>query len=200
MLAKTVLFYTAIFSAALSAPVHAADVPPTTLYVRCGKLMSSADEPLRGPLTMIVKGKTIAAIAESLPMPEGAREFDLSPYTCVPGFIGSHVHLWTGPYTPETTPSYGLQVLRAQKALEYRERRCLFCRRAGRPHGTQQRPRHAKPTLAAGLRILIDRYGRVRSVVCLSLGSDDFRLLRSARKSRNQIPYEGLSAPPNAHV
>lgn len=118
MLAKTVLS-TAILSAALSAPVHAADVPPTTLYVRCGKLMSSADEPLRGPLTMIVNGRTITAIAESLPMPEGARELDLSPYTCVPGFIDSHVHLWTGPYTPGSTPSYGLQALRAQKALEY---------------------------------------------------------------------------------
>ena len=108
----------AILLATLSSPVRAADVPPATLYVRCGKLMSSADEPLRGPLTMIVKGGTIAAIAESLPVPEGARELDLSRYTVVPGFIDSHIHLWTGPFVPGTTPSFGLQALRAQKALE----------------------------------------------------------------------------------
>ena len=118
MLAKLAL-RTLILSAALSASVRAADVPPDTLYVRCGKLMSSADAPLRGPLTMIVKGKTIAAIAESLPMPEGAHELDLSRYTVVPGFIDSHIHLWTGPYTPGTTPSFGLQALRAQKTLEH---------------------------------------------------------------------------------
>jgi imidazolonepropionase-like amidohydrolase len=118
MLAKIAL-RTLILSAALSASVRAADVPPDTLYVRCGKLMSSADAPLRGPLTMIVKGKTIAAIAESLPMPEGAHELDLSRYTVVPGFIDSHIHLWTGPYTPGTTPSFALQALRAQKALEH---------------------------------------------------------------------------------
>jgi imidazolonepropionase-like amidohydrolase len=118
MTAKVVL-RALILSIALSASARAADVPPATLYVRCGKLMSSADEPLRGPLTMIVKGRTIAAIGKSLPMPEGAQQLDLSRYTVVPGFIDSHTHLWTGPYTPGTTPSYGLQALRAQKALEH---------------------------------------------------------------------------------
>jgi hypothetical protein len=54
--------------------VRAADIPPTTIYVRCGKLMSSADEPFRGPLTMIVKDGTIAAIAESLQVPDGPHE------------------------------------------------------------------------------------------------------------------------------
>src|SRR6266700_683171 len=106
-------------SAVLGASALAANTASTTLYVRCGKLMSSASEPLKGPITMVVKDGKVAAIGESLQIPVGEKELDLSRYTVVPGFIDSHVHLWTGPYTPGTTPSYGLQALRAQKAMGY---------------------------------------------------------------------------------
>ena len=91
----------------------------TTLYVKCGKLMTSAAEPLSGPMTMIVTGGRITAIGKSLAVPAGAQELDYSNYTVVPGFIDSHIHLWTGPQTPGTSPSYGLQTLRAQKAVAY---------------------------------------------------------------------------------
>ncbi len=106
-------------SAVLGASALAANTASTTLYVRCGKLMSSASEPLKGPITMVMKDGKVAAIGESLQIPVGGKELDLSRYTVVPGFIDSHVHLWTGPYTPGTTPSYGLQALRAQKAMGY---------------------------------------------------------------------------------
>jgi len=92
---------------------------PATLYVRCGKLMTSASEPLTGPMTMIVVGGKITAIGKSLPVPAGAQELDYSQYTVVPGFIDSHIHLWTGGQTPGSSPSYGLQTLRAQKAVGY---------------------------------------------------------------------------------
>jgi len=51
-------------------------------------------------------------------VPAGAKELDLSQYTVVPGFIDSHIHLWTGS-RGDSSPSYGLQTLRAQKAVDY---------------------------------------------------------------------------------
>jgi imidazolonepropionase-like amidohydrolase len=111
------LFALAITTLAISS--RAAEPAPKTLYVRCGKLMATASDPLKGPTAIIVTDGKITAIGESLPVPAGAQELDFSRYTVVPGFIDSHIHLWTGPRTPGTSPSYGLQTLRAQKAVEY---------------------------------------------------------------------------------
>ena len=105
---------TVSFAAEASAPA----VTPT-LYVKCGKLMTSASEPLQGPMTMIVSGGRITALGKSLAMSAGAQELDYSNYTVVPGFIDSHIHLWVGSQVPGTSASYGLQTLRAQKAMAY---------------------------------------------------------------------------------
>jgi imidazolonepropionase-like amidohydrolase len=98
---------------------RAADLAPKTLYVRCGKLMTSTSEPLRGPTSIIMIDGKITAIGQSLAVPAGAQELDLSQYTVVPGFIDSHIHLWTGGQGSGSSPSYGLQTLRAQKAVAY---------------------------------------------------------------------------------
>jgi imidazolonepropionase-like amidohydrolase len=102
-----------ILSVALTASALAADPPSTTLYVRCGKFLSRAGDRLQGAMTMIVRDGKIVAVGASLPIPVGAQQLDLSRYTVVAGFIDSHIHLWTGPFTPGTSPSYGLQALRA---------------------------------------------------------------------------------------
>jgi imidazolonepropionase-like amidohydrolase len=107
------------FAASLASFAFAEDKVSSIIYVRCGRLMTSADQPLQGPIAMILKDGKVIGIGVSLPMPAGAQLLDLSRYTVVPGFIDSHIHLWTGSYTPGTTPSAGLQVLRAQKAMEY---------------------------------------------------------------------------------
>jgi imidazolonepropionase-like amidohydrolase len=104
--------------ASLSLTARAADAAPKTLYVRCGKLMTSASDPLKGPTSIVVTDGKIIAIGQSLPVPAGAKELDLSQYTVVPGFIDSHIHLWTGS-RGDSSPSYGLQTLRAQKAVDY---------------------------------------------------------------------------------
>jgi len=98
---------------------RAAEPAAKTLYVRCGKLMTTATDPLKGPTSIVVVNGRITAIGQSLPVPAGAEELDLSNYTVVPGFIDSHIHLWTGPRVPGTSASYGLQTLRAQKAVAY---------------------------------------------------------------------------------
>src|SRR5260370_16948668 len=81
--------------------------------------MRRGADSLRGPTTIVVTDGKISAIGQSLPVPAGAEQIDLSHYTVVPGFIDSHIHLWTGPRVPGNSSSYGLQTLRAQKAVEY---------------------------------------------------------------------------------
>jgi imidazolonepropionase-like amidohydrolase len=95
----------------------AARAADTVLYVRCGHLMTSADAPLKGATTIIVTNGRITAVGDNLPVPDGAQQLDYSAYTVVPGFIDSHIHLWTG--AQGGSPSYGLQTLRAQKAVAY---------------------------------------------------------------------------------
>jgi imidazolonepropionase-like amidohydrolase len=110
----------AILAITLAATVARAAQPapaPTILYVRCGHLMTSADTPLKGPTTLIVTDGHISSIGDNLPIPAGAQQLDYSAYTVVPGFIDSHIHLWIGPQG--SSPSYGLQTLRAQKAVAY---------------------------------------------------------------------------------
>jgi imidazolonepropionase-like amidohydrolase len=102
-------------SAGLS--LTAARAADTVLYIRCGHLMTSADAPLKGTTTIIVTNGRITAVGDNLPVPAGAQQLDYSAYTVVPGFIDSHIHLWTG--AQGGSPSYGLQTLRAQKAVAY---------------------------------------------------------------------------------
>ncbi|MGI4828149.1 MAG: amidohydrolase family protein [Janthinobacterium lividum] len=97
----------------------AAPDTPHVMLVHCGKLMSSAADPIAGPTDMVVTDGKITAIGQHLMTPAGAAVLDLSSYTVVPGFIDSHIHLWTGARTPGSSPSYGLQTLRAQKAMKY---------------------------------------------------------------------------------
>ena len=121
-------FFSAAFAvAALAAafaqapPAAFAQAPPVAspvLFVRCGHLLAVASEPERGATDLVVTDGKITAMGANLPVPAGARELDLSRYTVVPGFVDSHIHLWTGSQTG-TPPSYGLQTLRAQKAMEY---------------------------------------------------------------------------------
>ena len=104
-----------VFAAAsLAQPAPASSV----LYIRAGHLMTTAASPLKGPTTLIVTNGHISAIGDNLPVPPGAQQLDYSAYTVVPGFIDSHIHLWTGGQG-NGNPSYGLQTLRAQKAVAY---------------------------------------------------------------------------------
>lgn len=108
-----------VFAVSLTPSALAAETPSSTLYVRCGRLMISADEALKGPTTMVVKNGKIAAVGVALPMPVGSQELDLSRYTVVPGFIDAHIHLWIGEQVDGKAISYGLEALRASKAMEY---------------------------------------------------------------------------------
>ncbi|HVB08045.1 MAG TPA: amidohydrolase family protein [Candidatus Acidoferrales bacterium] len=89
----------------------------TTTFVRCGKLIADAGQPaIDGGNVIITNGK-ITAVGRGLTAPAGAHRQDLSKYTCIPGLIDAHIHIWTGPRGKY--PSLPLATLRASKAMAY---------------------------------------------------------------------------------
>ena len=89
----------------------------TTTFVRCGKLIAAADQPaIDGGDVIITSGK-ITAVGHGLTAPAGAQQEDLSKYTCIPGLIDAHIHIWTGPRGKY--PSLPLATIRATKAMAY---------------------------------------------------------------------------------
>jgi imidazolonepropionase-like amidohydrolase len=86
-------------------------------FVRCGKLIADADQPaMDGGEVLIVDGK-VSAVGHNLTVPAGANREDLSKYTCIPGLVDAHIHIWTGPRGQY--PSLPLSAIRATKAMAY---------------------------------------------------------------------------------
>jgi imidazolonepropionase-like amidohydrolase len=86
-------------------------------FVRCGTLIADAAQPaIEHGDVMITDGK-VTAVGAGLKSPAGAEEKDLSKYTCMPGLIDAHIHLWSGPRGQY--PSLPLATLRAAKGMEY---------------------------------------------------------------------------------
>ena len=100
------------------------DVMPTnataksnTTFVRCGKLIADAGQPaIDGGEVIITAGK-IMAVGRNLAAPAGAQQQDFSKYTCMPGLVDAHIHIWTGPRGKY--PSLPLATIRATKAMAY---------------------------------------------------------------------------------
>jgi len=104
--------------ASLAQDAAPAQTPQTgAVFIRCGKLITDADKPpVDGGNVLIVNGK-VAVIGPGLRAPKDAAQQDLSKFTCFPGLIDAHIHLWSGPRGQY--PSIPLASIRATKAVEY---------------------------------------------------------------------------------
>ncbi len=67
------------------------------VVVQAGALFDGTGEALRPDVTIVIRGGTIEAVGEGLPVPAGARVVDLSEWTVLPGFFDMHTHLTSDP-------------------------------------------------------------------------------------------------------
>ena len=82
------------FSLLASLPVLAQTPPDTgTTVVRAGRLFDSETGSFLSGREILIKNGRIAAVAERVERPAGARVIDLSHYTVLPGLIDAHTHL-----------------------------------------------------------------------------------------------------------
>ena len=84
-----------ILISALLAPFQAtaADAPPATTVLRCGRLIDGRRAaPIDGAV-VIVEGERIKEVGSGLSAPAGAKLVDLGRATCLPGLIDNHTHV-----------------------------------------------------------------------------------------------------------
>ena len=90
---------------------------PKITFVRCGTLIVDATEPAIANGDVIITDGKVTAVGAGLKAPAGSEEKDLSKYTCMPGLVDAHIHLWSGPRGQY--PSLPLATLRAATGMEY---------------------------------------------------------------------------------
>jgi Tol biopolymer transport system component len=98
------------------------DIPRGTVVLRGGRIVTmKGDEVIEGGVVVVTDNKIVAVgLPDSVEIPEGAREIDVSGKTLLPGFVDTHYHsMWLIPEIhPEevwqylTTLSYGVTTTR----------------------------------------------------------------------------------------
>jgi imidazolonepropionase-like amidohydrolase len=87
------------------------------LYIKAGRLIVDAGEPVISPAAVIVTDGIVTAAGAGLAVPPGARQIDLGAYTVLPSILDAHCHLWTGGLLQ--TPSTGYAALKAAQSVGY---------------------------------------------------------------------------------
>ena len=77
----------------LASPALAAPVSPEPAALQCGRLFDSRSGRMLGAHTVIVRDGKVADVRPGRVDVAGARAFDLSGHTCMPGWTDLHVHL-----------------------------------------------------------------------------------------------------------
>jgi imidazolonepropionase-like amidohydrolase len=71
--------------------------PETWTAFRCGRLLDPASGQVTAGAVVLVRGERVEKVGAGVVVPAGAREVDLSSYTCLPGLIDSHTHVLLQP-------------------------------------------------------------------------------------------------------
>ncbi|MDQ3584259.1 MAG: amidohydrolase family protein [Acidobacteriota bacterium] len=83
----------ALVSLALFSVIYGQTTAPSVTLIRAGRLFDSERGIFLPARDILVKGNTIEAVGENLPLPKGARVVDLTRYAVMPGLIDAHTHL-----------------------------------------------------------------------------------------------------------
>jgi imidazolonepropionase-like amidohydrolase len=75
----------------VAARALAAQTPP--LVIRAGHLIDTSAGRMTGSQTILIRDGVIAEVGAQVEVPPGAKLFDLSSYTVLPGLIDAHTHL-----------------------------------------------------------------------------------------------------------
>ncbi|HEV7515673.1 MAG TPA: amidohydrolase family protein [Thermoanaerobaculia bacterium] len=78
-------------------PLPALAAGDTLTAIRCGRLLDPASGKAVERAVVLVRGERIEKVGAGLAVPAGAREVDLSRYTCLPGLIDAHTHVLLQP-------------------------------------------------------------------------------------------------------
>ena len=120
------------FAAALTVATAASGADaPTSVAVRCGRLIDGRRAAPLGPSVVLIEGGRIQAVGPGLTVPPGAEVIDLGSATCLPGLIDNHTHILL--QGDITAADYDEQLLK--ESIPFRAIRATMAARTALTHG-----------------------------------------------------------------
>ena len=113
------------------ATVAAGADAPTSVAIRCGRLIDGRRPAPLGPSVVLIEGGRIQATGPGLTVPPGVEVIDLGSATCLPGLIDNHTHILL--QGDITAADYDEQLLK--ESIPFRAIRATMAARTSLNHG-----------------------------------------------------------------
>ena len=104
---------------------------PTSVAIRCGRLIDGRQPAPLGPSVVLIEGGRIQAVGPGLAVPPGSEVIDLGSATCLPGLIDNHTHILL--QGDITAADYDEQLLK--ESIPFRAIRATMAARTSLNHG-----------------------------------------------------------------
>ena len=104
---------------------------PTSVAIRCGRLIDGRQPAPLGPSVVLIEGGRIQAVGPGLAVPPGVEVIDLGSATCLPGLIDNHTHILL--QGDITAADYDEQLLK--ESIPFRAIRATMAARTSLNHG-----------------------------------------------------------------
>jgi imidazolonepropionase-like amidohydrolase len=99
-----------------AAALRAAE-PPALVAVKAGRLIDPKSGSVSSGSVILIENGRVKAVGPSIAVPAGAKVFDLSGMTVLPGLMDCHTHL-VGDYADNADPLSDIKTTAAQRAFE----------------------------------------------------------------------------------